>query len=59
MTTYMLADSPESAGSIQQPMGMDGGSQHHSSNAPSMIGSPRSTPVFGGNGHLLKVYNLI
>ena len=54
MTTYMLAESPESGGSTSIP-----GSQHHhqlngsSSNAASLIGSPRSTPVF--NGHVLKV----
>lgn len=53
MTTYMLAESPES-GSHHQA-GSGGG--HSSSNAPSLIGSPRSTPVF--NGHALKVLSSI
>lgn len=63
MTTYMLAESPESAGSNSLPP-LANGSQHHingnggggsgGSDAPSLIGSPRSTPVFG-NGHVLKV----
>ena len=48
MTTYMLSDSPESGSGSNHQMG---GS---SSNAPSLIGSPRSTPVFG-NGHAHKV----
>lgn len=50
MTTYMLSDSPESGSGSNHQIG--GGS---SSNAPSLIGSPRSTPVFG-NGHALKVW---
>lgn len=54
MTTYMLSDSPESgSGSNHQISGGGGGGS--SSNVPSLIGSPRSTPVFG-NGHALKVW---
>lgn len=51
MTTYMLSDSPESGSGSNHQIG--GGNS--SSNAPSLIGSPRSTPVFGNNGHALKV----
>ncbi|XP_046651621.1 vang-like protein 2 [Daphnia pulicaria] len=50
MTTYMLSDSPESGSGSNHQIG--GGNS--SSNAPSLIGSPRSTPVFGNNGHALK-----
>lgn len=50
MTTYMLSDSPESGSGSNHQLG-----GNSSSNAPSLIGSPRSTPVFGNNGHALKV----
>nr|CAH0112742.1 unnamed protein product [Daphnia galeata] len=50
MTTYMLSDSPESGSGSNHQIGGGGNS---SSNANSLIGSPRSTPVFG-NGHALK-----
>lgn len=49
MTTYMLSDSPESGSGSNHQLG-----GNSSSNAPSLIGSPRSTPVFGNNGHALK-----
>lgn len=51
MTTYMLAESPESGGSNSIPGQQLNGS---SSNAASLIGSPRSTPVFNSH-HVLKV----
>jgi len=44
MTTYMLPESPESSSHAPS---------NQVSNSASLIGSPRSTPVFG-NGHILK-----